>query len=123
MHGSGLFRRFVGGLLVAATALVFAAPHRHALSDFSDAEGMIAGGERVVSSHDPLSRASHWHASRIVKDDDCIACRAHRFSAPFRMDSVPAPVLGSPFACAPQTDNLASRLQTPSASRAPPSLL
>lgn len=37
-----------------------------------------AGDTRVVSSHNPLSRACHWHASVLVHEDPCVACSVHR---------------------------------------------
>ena len=81
-------------------------------------------GEQAITTHDPHSRASHWHAViRFVKENPCLACQWHRLfgsitSAGLASPTVPVSPADRP---APATARTAS-LGQPS-SRAPPTLL
>jgi len=73
-------RRFplLAWLLLAGVVASAVAPHRHADLDESES-GRTA--ERILSAHDPSSRALHLHAVlRIVEDAPCWACQSHRVS-------------------------------------------
>jgi hypothetical protein len=72
-------RRAVGWVLVAVTFSTSAALHHHvSFADMvsQDAEGH---GQRVVTSHNPLSSgAPHWHRVVRFEDDNCPACQSQR---------------------------------------------
>lgn len=115
---AGLLRRLAAGLLLLG-ALAGVGLHHH--EDLAGAVG--APSERVLSSHNPLSRATHWHSAVRVKDDPCLACHGQRAAglSPEAHDAaVVAAVLfhGSKIAAAPAAAALASH-----GSRAPPALL
>jgi hypothetical protein len=74
-------RKVFAGLLIAASFAASGAFHNH--EDLAGAiQGQPVGGavDRVVSSHSPFSKASHWHSGVSVKDDTCLACQAHRLA-------------------------------------------
>lgn len=72
-------RRAIGWVLVAVTVSTAAALHHHvSFADLvsDDAEGH---GQRVVTSHNPLSSgAPHWHRVVRFEDDNCPACQSQR---------------------------------------------
>lgn len=117
---SRMTRRLLGGALIAFVVATSAAPHNHPLGELLG--GSVASGERAITTHDPHSRASHWHAViRFVKEDPCLACQWHRlpgapsqaavasqvFSVSFGDHALPAVVrsgsLGRPSSRAPPT--------------------
>ena len=56
------------------------APHNHSFDELLGGPS-AAAGEQAVTTHDPHSRASHWHAViRFVKENPCLACQWHRLS-------------------------------------------
>jgi hypothetical protein len=118
-----LRRRFLGGVLVAVIAAIAGAPHNHSIDELVGG-GSSAAGERAVTTHDPHSRASHWHAViRFVKEDPCLACQWQRLPGACPPAQLAPPTL--PVWFAGETAVLrAGRgpLALPS-SRAPPSLL
>ena len=69
-----LIRRLLGSALIAVVAATSTAPHSHPLRELTGE--LSAGAEQAVTTHDPHSRASHWHAViRFVKEDPCLACQ------------------------------------------------
>ena len=117
-----LTRRLLGGALIAVAFATSTAPHNHPLGELGGE--FSAAGERAVTTHDPHSRASHWHAViRFVKEEPCLACQWHRLSGAFSCAGLASPTLSVSSAdhAVPGTVRSAS-LGQPS-SRAPPSLL
>jgi hypothetical protein len=117
-----LTRRLLGGALIAVALATSSAPHNHALGEFVGA--FSAGGEHAVTTHDPHSRASHWHAViRFVKEEPCLACQWHRLSGASLVAGFMPPIL-SPH---PAEHFVPTSLRSPSlgqpSSRAPPDLL
>jgi hypothetical protein len=117
-----LTRRLLGGALIAVVAATSTAPHNHPLSE--PVGGLSAGGEQAVTTHDPHSRASHWHAViRFVKENPCLACQWHRLPGVCLLAGLDPPILS-----VSRTDHAvlaiarSSSLGQPS-SRAPPGLL
>ncbi len=85
MAGRQRRRRISGVILLLAAVLAAAGGlHNHAdlakiaAAGFGDNTGH---GHRVVSSHSPLERASHWHSVIRGQDHACLACHLHRFAA------------------------------------------
>jgi hypothetical protein len=115
-------RRLLGLALIAVALATSTAPHNHPLGEFVG--GFSSGGEHAVTTHDPNSRASHWHAViRFVKEEPCLACQWHRLSGTSLVAGLMPPILSSHIAenSVPASVRAAS-LGQPS-SRAPPSLL
>jgi hypothetical protein len=117
-----LARRLLGGALIAFVAATSTAPHSHPLDELG--AGLSTAGERVVTTHDPHSRASHWHAViRFVKEDPCLACQWHRLPGVFCQAAVSPPIQSVSFAEHNRpAATRSSSLGQPS-SRAPPALL
>jgi hypothetical protein len=117
-----LTRRVLGGALIAVAFATSTAPHNHPLDELPG--GFSAAGERAVTTHDPHSRASHWHAViRFVKEEPCLACQWHRLSGAFSYDGLASPTLSvSPADQADPATVRPASLGQPS-SRAPPTLL
>ena len=70
---SAFLRRLAAGIVLLGT-LGGAGLHHH-----ENLAGTVgAPAERALSSHDPLSRGSHWHAAVVAKDDLCLACHGQR---------------------------------------------
>ena len=99
--------------------------HRH-LGPRTRARQPDADPPSVLTTHNPQSKASHWHAVlRIVEEDPCWACHRGPHSAfPFRSASTVPPVLsrrrsGAPFLRAPRA--FVARFTR--LSRGPPALL
>ena len=115
-------RRLLSGALIAVVCVTSTAPHNHPLSELSGA--FTAVGERAVTTHDPHSRASHWHAViRFVKEEPCLACQWHRLSGAFSYAGLASPTLSaSPSDQAVPATVRSASLGQPS-SRAPPTLL
>jgi hypothetical protein len=117
-----LTRRFLGGALIAVAFATSTAPHNHPLGELLG--GFQASSEHAVTTHDPHSRASHWHAViRFVKENPCLACQWHRLSGAFSYAGLASPTLSvSPADHAVPAAVRSASLGRPS-SRAPPALL
>jgi hypothetical protein len=117
-----LTRRLLGGALIAVAFATSTAPHNHPLGELFG--GFSTAGERAVTTHDPHSRASHWHAViRFVKEEPCLACQWHRLSGTFSNAGFASPTLSiSPADQADPATVRSASLGQPS-SRAPPTLL
>ena len=106
-------------VLLAAVSAAGTATHRH--TDFGD-EDDARSEQRVVSAHDPSSRALHLHAVlRVVEDAPCWACHSHRLSTLAAATPAPRPLFVSrPLGTLPPRAALSvARYTRPS--RAPPS--
>lgn len=90
MRGPGPWKRFLAGWLLLATLGAAGGLHHHDI--FAGFEAGHPGAARVVSNHDPLSKASHWHAGTRASDDPCLACHVHRFAAMVMRAQGSAPV-------------------------------
>jgi cytochrome c5 len=67
------WRRFAAGALVAATLSAVPAAHDHRLFESE------RSAPEAVTSHNPLSRTSHWHTVRgFLRPETCLACHAQR---------------------------------------------
>jgi len=74
-----LLRRLAAGFILAAFAAGATAPHRHSLSDdVSEGGGIRADHDHVLTSHDPHSRSTHFHAILGIEHDACAACHGVR---------------------------------------------
>jgi hypothetical protein len=73
---------FAAWTLVAAILAAAATPHRHAV--LSDERPGETDSQSVVTSHNPLANALHWHAVlKTVQEEACWACHWNRlFGAP-----------------------------------------
>jgi hypothetical protein len=117
-------RRAAGWLLVAVTFSTAAALHHHV--SFADmVSGDVEGhGQRVVTSHNPLSSgAPHWHRVVRFEEDNCPACQSQRAA---RIVPGPSPVpesLHVRLAAAAIVRFAAASPSSIHGSRAPPSLL
>ena len=118
-----LTRRLLGAALIAGVCAASAAPHNHSFDELL-AGPSAAAGEQAVTTHDPHSRASHWHAViRFVKENPCLACQWHRLSGAFSYAGLASPTLSvSPADQAVPAALRSASLGRPS-SRAPPALL
>jgi len=122
MPAAALIRRLLGATLVAVLFATSTASHNHPLGELIG--GYSASGERAVTTHDPNSRASHWHAViRFVKEDPCLACQWHRLAGALcQAAAAPAIVaVSSPNYTVPAA--LRSIPLGQPSSRAPPTLL
>jgi hypothetical protein len=117
-------RRLWAGLLLAASFAASSAVHNHA--DLAGAiQGQLAGNlaERVVSTHSPLSKASHWHSGVVVKEDACLACQSQRFAGVAATPCREAPISVATFDPTVQETSHRSEAPLSNGSRAPPTLL
>jgi hypothetical protein len=87
-----MVRRLAGCLVLLAVLAAASASHHHAVLDLdSDTRS-----EEVVTTHDPFSNASHWHAIlKILQVDPCLACHWSRFSAIPRSPAVSHVILAA----------------------------
>jgi len=121
-----LRRRGLGPLrFIAASALLVAtfagnfAAHDHSI--FSAGDGSARSEDRTLSRHNPLSRASHWHAViAVVHEHACVACKNQRLVGLPVQGSAQAPSASTqaPIALRPARERLASL--SPPGARAPP---
>ena len=120
---SVLTRRLFGAALIAGVCAATAAPHNHPFDELLGGPS-AAAGEQAVTTHDPHSRASHWHAViRFVKENPCLACQWHRLAGASAATGLVSPTLSaSPAAVAAPEILRPASLGRPS-SRAPPALL
>jgi hypothetical protein len=66
-------------LLVPALLAVGEGLHHHeTLAALMSSGPAAAITPQAISSHDPHSPASHWHAAVIVHEDACVACSVQR---------------------------------------------
>jgi hypothetical protein len=116
-----LTRRLLGAALIAGVCAASAAPHNHS---FDELLGGFSAGEQAVTTHDPHSQASHWHAViRFVKENPCLACQWHRLAGASAVAALVSPTLSVlPAALAAPASLRPASLGRPS-SRAPPALL
>jgi cytochrome c5 len=112
------WRRFPATALAAAILSAAPASHDHALFESE------RSAPEAVTSHNPLSRASHWHQVRgFLHAETCLACHAQR--------SAGLPALAQAHGTNPTTAaaeqpflaNSVHRPVDPRPSRAPPGLL
>ena len=116
------FRRASGAVLLLAAVLAAAGGlHNHPDLARIAAAGP-AGGERVVSSHSPLEKASHWHSVIRGHEHSCLACHLQRFASIPERAHDPAPAHTDQFVshAAPQRAAQVFRLSDPT--RGPPSV-
>ena len=117
-------RRAVGWVLIAVTFSTAAALHHHvAFADLvsDDAEGH---GQRVVTSHNPLSGgAPHWHRVVRFEDDNCPACHSQRAAGLLPGLSAIPESLHVPLVAAAAFGFAAVSPSNAHGSRGPPSLL
>lgn len=74
-----LFRRIGAWLFVAAFATGAAAAHHHSLfADLYEGGAIESDHDHVLSSHDPRSHATHFHAILGFEHDACAACHGVR---------------------------------------------
>jgi hypothetical protein len=92
-RGWARLRRIAASALLAATfAGNFAAHHHSLLSADDGSPGREE--ERAVTRHNPLSRASHWHAVLgFVREHDCVACHNQRLAGLPVEGCTPAPAV------------------------------
>jgi len=123
IRAAAVLRRIAAGALLAATLSGNFAAHDHSLLA-ADHEAGGRGEERVVTRHNPLSRASHWHAVlAFVHEHDCVACHNQRLAGipiqPRHLEPVTSTKTAVVF---PLARARAASLLPPS-SRGPPALL
>jgi len=117
-----LTQRLLGGALIAVVAATSTAPHNHPLDELLG--GFTAAGERAVTTHNPHSHASHWHAViRFVKEDPCLACQWHRLPGASLLAGLASPTVSVSPADRPAPAEARSASLGQPSSRAPPTLL
>ena len=117
-------RKLWTGLLLAVTFAASGALHNH--EDLAGAiQGRVAGNavERVVSTHSPLSKASHWHSGVVVKEDACLACQILRFAGVAATPCRETPISVSRFDLTVEEVSHRWEAAFSNGSRAPPALL
>ncbi|HEX4441223.1 MAG TPA: hypothetical protein VH854_14190 [Thermoanaerobaculia bacterium] len=111
-------------LLVPALLAVGEGLHHHeTLAALLSAGPAAANAPRAISSHNPLSHGSHWHAVVLVHEDSCAACSAQRAFGLPTSAAVDAPLSVSRTARAYTASVRLSFTRLALRSRAPPSLL
>jgi hypothetical protein len=122
MRMLALTRRLLGSALIAVVATSSTAPHNHPLDEL--AGGLSGGAAQAVTTHDPHSRASHWHAViRFVKEAPCLACQWHRLAGACSQAAVAPAIVAVPLADHALPAALRSTSLGRPTSRAPPALL
>jgi hypothetical protein len=118
-----LSRRLLGAVLTAGVCVASAAPHNHSFEELLGGSSAVAG-EHAVTTHDPHSRASHWHAViRFVKENPCLACQWHRLSGGFSHTGLSSPTVSVYPADKADPATVRSASLGQASSRAPPALL
>jgi hypothetical protein len=85
-----VIRRLTGSITLAAIVAACAATHHHAALG-PESEG---SSEEVVTTHNPLSTASHWHAIlKILPVEPCWACHWSRVAGVPPTAAVTRPVV------------------------------
>lgn len=116
-------RRLLGAALIASVCTASAAPHNHSFDELIGGVS-AAAGEQAVTTHDPHSRASHWHAViRFVKENPCLACQWHRLSGASAVAGHISQTLSVLAAALAAPASLRSASLGRPSSRAPPALL
>lgn len=124
MRGISSWKRAVGWALVAVTCTTAAALHRHvSFSDFVDEDYASNGRQRAVTSHNPLSSATHWHRVVRFEEDNCPACHSQRAAGLVAGMSAAPDAPHVFFALAVSVDPVLARPAVTDGSRAPPFLL
>jgi hypothetical protein len=115
-------RRVSGGVLLLAVVLAATGGVHHHPDLARIAAAGSAGGERILSSHDPAENASHWHSVIRGHEHSCLACHLHRFAAIPERAHGPAPAHTDQFVshAAPQGAAPVFRLGDPT--RGPPAV-
>jgi cytochrome c5 len=112
------WRRFAAVALAAAILSAAPAAHDHSLFENE------RSAPEAVTTHNPLSRASHWHVVRgFLRPETCLACHAQRSAA---LPALSQALGKSPRAAAaelPTQVDPAHRPLDANPSRGPPSLL
>ena len=124
MRRAPICRSLFAWALVALTCATAAPLHNHvSLSELLGDEVGAHGGQRAITSHDPLSAATHWH--RVVRyvDDNCPICHSQRAARPVAAVAASTESLPARLAAAPSADLTLVRPAITDGSRAPPSLL
>ena len=114
-----MIRRLAGLLALAAIVAAGAASHHHSFltADFE------TRSEEVVTTHNPLSTASHWHAIlKILPIDPCWACHWSRLSTNLRSIGVSRPIFTGSKVNALPLRSAISVARFTRRSRAPPDL-
>ena len=112
-------RRVSGGILLLAVALAATGGvHHH--PDL--ARIAAAGGERVLSTHSPLEKASHWHSVIRGHEHSCLACHLHRYEAVPERAHDPAPGHSDQFVSHASPRRAAPVFGLSDPTRGPPSL-
>ena len=121
MTGSRSLRRTSAWALLAATLTAAAATHQHAgLAD----PPVERASETVLSTHNPLSNAGHWHAVlQIVQENACWACHWHRFAGLPYLAPSSLPALAGCAAAVLPPRSAVSVARFTRLSRGPPSVL
>ena len=120
--GSLIPRRLAAWALAAVVFAASAAPHRH--FGLADEGAGDKASQSVLTTHDPLSRAFHWHAVlKIVQEDACWACHWNRVAGLSSTSAYrPALLPGRALALLPPRSALSVARFT-RLSRGPPALL
>lgn len=115
-------RRLAAWALAVAVFAAGAAPHRHI--GLEDEGAGDKPSQSVLTTHDPLSRAFHWHAVlKIVQEDPCWACHWNRVAGLSSISTYLAALLpGQALALLPPRSALSVARFT-RLSRGPPPLL
>jgi hypothetical protein len=72
-------RRIAGAIFLAAFAVGATLPHHHSLTaDLYESGFIQQDHDHVLSSHDPHSRSTHFHAILGFEHDACAACHGIR---------------------------------------------
>jgi hypothetical protein len=116
-------RALAAALLIPALLAVGEGLHHHETLAALLSPAVNAHAVQTISTHDPQSRASHWHAASVVHEDACVACSVHRAAG---VTSALAFVSVLRVACAAHAYAASSRVsfaRLALGSRAPPALL
>lgn len=115
-------RRTAACALLAVTLAGNFASHHHSL--LSSDEGPGRGEERVITRHNPLSRASHWHAVlAFVHEHECVACHNQRLAGLPVQGAETGPAVSTLGSLPIQSAVAPASPRLSTASRAPPVLL
>jgi hypothetical protein len=115
-----MIRRLAGCLALLAIIAASATSHHHALLAL-DSE---TSSEEVVTTHNPFSNASHWHAIlKVVPLDPCWACHWSRLFGLSWATDVSLPLLASRSLGTLPPRSAISVARFTRRSRAPPTLL
>lgn len=115
-----MIRRLAGSITLAAVVAASAASHHHAALGLDSEKP----SEEVVTTHNPLSNASHWHAIlKILLVDACWACHWSRIAGVPPAAAVPGPLVTARKLNALPPRSALSVARFTRRSRGPPTLL